>query len=459
MSTNEKAGAKLTSLEKKWVMYDVGNSAWVLFASTIIPIYFDSLSSGNAAGFATSLWGAVSSIVALIALLICPIFGTMADYSGKRKFFFIFALTGICGCAILSLPIMTALIFAMIYIVTEASLSSSCVFYDSMLSDITSEDRMHKVSANGYAWGYIGSCAPFLLCLLLVLVVPNSVMSMQWRMSLSFLLTATWWLCFTLPIFKSYKQKNYMPKPEKPIRGTFKRLGEIFKEIKTNKKAFVFLLAFFLYINGTSTIIKMATVYGKDMLGFDTTQLLLALLLTQIVAFPSAIILGNLSKKFEDKYLIFACIGGYIAVSLFALFLKAEWQFWILAVVVGMFQGGIQAMSRSYFTSIIPAEKSGEYFGIYDIFGKGAGCLGPALVSGCVILVQKLSDAFPSFTSVTSVMNLDLLPIPLLTIAGFLVFYFAAKLPLAQEAIRAKKQADAPANENAQAPEQEIIEE
>ena len=440
MSTNETSSEKLTSLEKKWVMYDVGNSAWVLFASTIIPIYFDSLSSGSATGFATSLWGAVSSIVALIALIICPIFGTMADYSGKRKFFFLFALIGICGCAVLSLPVWSALLFAIIYIITEASLSSSCVFYDSMISDVTSEDRMHKVSANGYAWGYIGSCVPFLLCLLLVLVVPDSVMKMQFRMTLSFLLTAVWWLCFTLPLFNSYKQKNFMPKPDRPIRGTFKRLGEIYKEIKTNKKAFVFLLAFFFYINGTSTIIKMATVYGQDMLGFDTTQLLLALLVTQIVAFPSAIILGRLSKKFEDKYLIFTCIGGYIAVSIFALFLKAEWQFWILAVVVGMFQGGIQAMSRSYFTSIIPAEKSGEYFGIYDIFGKGAGCLGPALVSGCVILVQKLSQAFPSFASITTIMNLDLLPIPLLTIAGFIVFYFAAKLPLAKEAIRTKKE-------------------
>ncbi len=445
--TENKASKKLTPLEKKWVMYDVGNSAWVLFASTIIPIYFDSLSSGNSAGFATSLWGAVSSIVALIALIICPIFGTMADYSGKRKFFFLFALTGICGCVLLSLPIMTALLFAIIYIITEASLSSSCVFYDSMLSDVTTEDRLHNVSANGYAWGYIGSCIPFVLCLLLVLVVPNSVMSMQWRMTLSFLITAAWWLCFTLPIFKSYKQKNFMPKPEKPIRGTFKRLGEIFQEVKGNKKAFVFLLAFFLYINGTSTIIKMATVYGKDMLGFDTTQLLLALLVTQIVAFPSAIILGRLSKKFQDKHLIFVCIGGYIAVSLFALFLKAEWQFWILAVVVGMFQGGIQAMSRSYFTSIIPAEKSGEYFGIYDIFGKGAGCLGPALVAGSVIIVQKITEALPSFASVTAVMNLDLLPIPLLTIAGFIVFYFASKLPLSQDSIR-KKAEDAESVQN-----------
>jgi UMF1 family MFS transporter len=173
----------------------------------------------------------------------------------------------------------------------------------------------------------------------------------------------------------------------------------------------------------------MATIYGQDMLHFGTTELLLALLVTQIVAFPSAIIIGRLSKKVTDKTLIFVCIFGYVAVSLFALFLKAQWQFWVLAVCVGLFQGGIQAMSRSYFTSIIPSQKSGEYFGIYDIFGKGAGTLGPALVSLFVFIVSKITEAFPSFTAITSVMNLDLLPIPLLTIAGLIVFYFAAKMP------------------------------
>lgn len=422
-------GSKLTSLEKRWVFYDVGNSAFVLFASTILPIYFSSLSGGSSDGFATSLWGAVSSIVALLSLFICPIFGAIADYSGKKKFFLLFALIGIVGCGLMALPIWPAVAFAIVYIFTEVGLSSSTVFYDSMLSDVTTEDRMHKVSANGYAWGYIGSCIPFVICLVLVLFVPDKIMGMQLRMSLSFLITAGWWLLFTLPIFKSYRQKNFLPKPNNVVSGAFKRLGQIFKEIKQNKKAFLFLLAFFLYINGTSTIIKMATIYGEDMLGFETMQLLLALLLTQIVAFPSAIIIGNLSKKFQDKTLIFVCIGGYIAVSVFALFLKAEWQFWLLAFVVGMFQGGIQALSRSYFTSIIPYEKSGEYFGIYDIFGKGAGTLGPLLVSGCVLLVQAITKAFPSFTSVTAVMNLDLLPIPLLTIAGCIVFFFASRMP------------------------------
>jgi UMF1 family MFS transporter len=294
-----------------------------------------------------------------------------------------------------------------------------------MLSDVTDEDRLHNVSANGYAWGYIGSCIPFLICLVLVLFVKDTVMPMQARMTISFLLTAAWWLCFTLPLFKSYRQSHFLPRPERPVRDTFARLGKIFKEIQQNKKAFLFLLAFFLYINGAYTIIKMATIYGEDVLGLETTQLLLALLLTQVVAFPSAIVIGGLSKKFEDKTLILVCISGYVAVSLFALFLKAQWQFWLLAFVVGMFQGGIQAMSRSYFTSIIPAEKSGEYFGIYDIFGKGAGCLGPVLVSGCVLLVQ----AIPALKPVTTVMNLDLLPIPLLTIAGLILFIIAANMP------------------------------
>lgn len=428
MSENNKSN-KLTSLEKKWVLYDVGNSAFVLFASTILPIYFESLTAGNPAGFATTLWGAVSSIIALLSLLICPTFGALADYNGKRKFFLLFALIGIVGCTLMSLPFWSAVLFAILYIVTEMGLSSSTVFYDSMLSDVTTEDRMHNVSANGYAWGYIGSCIPFAICLLLVLVVPDKIVPMQARMSLSFLITAGWWLAFTLPLFKSYRQRSFMPRPKNALKGTFSRLGHIFKEIKSNKKAFLFLLAFFLYINGTFTIIKMATVYGKDMLGFDTTHLLLALLLTQIVAFPSAIVIGKLSKKFEDKTLMFVCIGGYVAVSLFILFLKEQWQFWLIAFIVGMFQGGIQALSRSYFTSIIPLEKSGEYFGIYDIFGKGAGTLGPILISGCVLLFQAITKAFPSFAAVTAVVNLDLLPIPILTIAGCIVFFFVSKMP------------------------------
>lgn len=435
----EKSAKRLTPLEKKWVLYDVGNSAFVLFASTIIPIYFASLAGNDSSGVATSIWGAVSAIVALISLFVCPIFGTMADFSGKKKFFLIFAGIGICGCVLQSIPGMTALIFAIVYIITDSSLSSSCVFYDSMLSDVTTEDRLHNVSANGYAWGYIGSCIPFLICLVLVLVVPNSVMTMQWRMTLSFLITAGWWLAFTLPIAKSYKQKHFLPKPEHPIKDTFVRLGQIYKEIKTNKKAFLFLVAFFLYINGAYTIIKMATIYGQDVLNLDQTQLLLALLLTQIIAFPSAIIIGRLSKKIEDKTLISVCVLGYVAVSIFALFLKVQWQFWLLAVVVGMFQGGIQSLSRSYFTSIIPSEKSGEYFGIYDIFGKGAGTLGPALVSGCVIIVNSITEKMPSFANVTAVMNLDLLPIPLLTIAGAIVFYFVAKLPTIKEVPQAEE--------------------
>ena len=420
---------RLTPLEKKWVLYDVGNSAFVLFASTIIPIYFSSLAENSSSGMATSIWGAVSSIVALISLFVCPIFGTMADFSGKKKFFLIFAGIGICGCVLLSLPVMTALLFAIIYIITDSSLSSSCVFYDSMLSDVTTEDRLHNVSANGYAWGYIGSCIPFVLCLALVLGVPNTVMPMQTRMTISFLITAAWWFAFTMPLAKSYKQRHFLAKPEHPVKDTFVRLGEIYKEVKANKKAFLFLIAFFLYINGAYTIIKMATIYGQDVLNLDSTQLLLALLLTQIVAFPSAIIIGNLSKKLEDRLLISVCILGYVAVSIFALFLKAQWQFWLLAFVVGMFQGGIQSLSRSYFTSIIPYEKSGEYFGIYDIFGKGAGTLGPALVSGCVLIVNSITEKFPAFTNVTAVMNLDLLPVPLLTIAGAIVFYFVAKMP------------------------------
>jgi UMF1 family MFS transporter len=378
---------------------------------------------------------------------LCPILGTLADFSKKRTFFLFFASIGIVGCGILSFfSLLTkwaiaGILFLIVYIITQVGHSSALVFYDSMLSDVTTDEKMHKVSANGYAWGYIGSCIPFIVCLVLyvlgdMVIVEKGMLGevldkpfLGTAFSLCCLITAAWWFAFTMPLAKSYKQRHFLAKPEHPIKDTFVRLGQIYKEVKTNKKAFLFLIAFFLYINGAYTIIKMATIYGQDVLKLESTQLLLALLLTQIVAFPSAIIIGRLSKKYEDRLLITVCILGYVAVSIVALFLKAQWQFWLLAFVVGCFQGGIQSLSRSYFTSIIPYEKSGEYFGIYDIFGKGAGTLGPALVSGCVLIVNAIVEKFPAFTNVTAVMNLDLIPVPLLTIAGAIVFYFVAKMP------------------------------
>lgn len=192
----------------------------------------------------------------------------------------------------------------------------------------------------------------------------------------------------TLPLLKTYEQKYYIEKNKHAISESFKRLGNTFKNIKKEKKAFLFLLAFFFYIDGVYTIIDMATAYGSA-LGLDSTGLLLALLVTQIVAFPFAILFGRLARKIAVDKLITICIVAYFFIAVYAMFLSSQVQFWILAVCVGMFQGGIQALSRSYFTKIIPAEQSGEFFGFMDICGKGAAFFGTFIMSTVTLITGK----------------------------------------------------------------------
>jgi UMF1 family MFS transporter len=234
------------------------------------------------------------------------------------------------------------------------------------------------------------------------------------------LITAAWWAIFTMPLYKSYEQLHYLPKPEHPIKETFSRLGDLFKELAKNKKALFFLVAFFFYIDGVHTIIKMAMSIGKD-LGFENfgaVKLVIALFVTQLVAFPFAILFGKLAGKFSCEHLLIACIIGYTAIGVLCVFLRHEWQFWAMAVGVGMFQGGIQAMSRSYFTKIIPAEKSGEFFGLYDIFGKGAAIVGVGLIS-------LLSYFFP--LAQATWINVALIPLPILFAIGLVLFLVSMK--------------------------------
>ena len=219
-----------------------------------------------------------------------------------------------------------------------------------------------------------------LVCLGLVLGAGSIGISQMTALNLALLLTAAWWLLTTLPLLKSYKQLHYVEVEKHAVRQSFARIGHTLRHLPEDKQVFWFLLAFFCYIDGVYTIIDMATAYGTA-LGLDTTGLLLALLVTQIVAFPSALIFGRLSNKYPSAKLIPVCIAAYAGIAVFAFFLTQQWQFWVLAVIVGMFQGGVQALSRSHFAKIIPPEKSGEYFGLFDICGKGASFLGTMIVS------------------------------------------------------------------------------
>jgi UMF1 family MFS transporter len=373
---------KLTKLEKHWVLYDVGNSAFTLLVSTIIPIYFDYLAGQQKLSSVSYLayWGYAVSIATLLVALMGPALGTISDGKGMKKPIFLASIIIGAICCI-SLGLASAwLVFLIVFVLGKIAYSASLIFYDSMLPDVTTEERMDMVSAQGFAWGYIGSCIPFIACLGLVMGGSKLGLSMKQSMMIAFLVVALWWVGSSLPFLKNYRQVNYVPKRKHAVTDSFASLFQTVKNIRKEKNIFWFLLAFFFYIDGVYTIIDMATAYGKA-LGLNSTGLLLALLLTQFVAFPCCIIFGRLAGRISPDKLITACILAYLGITIFAVFMNSQLHFWILAVLVGMFQGGIQSLSRSYYAKIIPGEKSGEYFGIMDICGKGASFMGTALVS------------------------------------------------------------------------------
>ena len=376
-----KKAFKLTVLERSWVLYDVGNSAFTLLVSTLLPIYFNALatSAGIDENMYLSYWGYAGSIATILVAFIGPICGTLSDRKGYKKPIFLLCVAlGVIGCAALGLA-KGWLLFLAIFVIGKIGFNSSLVFYDAMLPEITTSERMDNVSTQGYAWGYIGSVIPFVICLVLVLAGGSFGLNQTSAMVLSFIITALWWAAFTVPLTRRYHQTAYQERGARPFADAFRQIWSTFRKAKEQKHVFVYLIAFFFFINGVYTIIDMATAYGTD-LGLDTTGLLLALLLTQIVAFPCAIAFDRLSAKHDSAKLMKICIICYTCITLFAVFLVSQWQFWLLATLVGMFQGAIQALSRSYLGKIVAAEQSGEFYGLMDICGKGASFFGMALV-------------------------------------------------------------------------------
>lgn len=376
---------KLTKVEKSWALYDWANSAYSMtITSTIMPLYFKMVFENvGSATTSTAYWGYANSIATLILALLAPVLGTIADYIGvKKRFFVTFVLIGVAATAFLAF-IPESMWFGMlvVYILTAIGFSGANIFYDAFLVDITTEDRMDRVSTTGYALGYIGSTIPFILCMAVVVGAQMGwiPMTIGAAFRISFLITALWWGLFTMPIARNVRQVHGIPMESQPVSRSFKRIARTFSNIREHKNLFTFLVAYFFYIDGVDTIIKMATSYGSD-LGIGAMNLLIILLATQFVAFPFALLYGKFAEKFGCRRMLFVGIITYTVICIYAYFLDSVLEFWILAMLVGTSQGGIQALSRSYFGKLVPKENANEFFGFYNIFGKFAAIMGPFLV-------------------------------------------------------------------------------
>lgn len=416
---------KYTKLERNWVMYDVGNSALVLLNTSVVPIYFNAINTGAHPAELVTAWANAQTIASLVVALLMPILGSLADYAGNKiKFFTGFFLTGLVLCLAQAIP-MSAAVFLVVYVLCTIGLNSSMTFYDAMLTDVTTDERMDSVSSSGYAWGYVGSTIPFILCISLIFGGPSILgLDTLTCTRLTFLITGAWWLAFTIPLLRTYKQR-FGKEREGGAAGvlhnialTFKGLLTTMRRIAHDRVLLVFMVAFFFYIDGVHTVISMATSYGAA-LGIDSTQLVLALLVTQFVAFPSAIIYGKLAGRVGTLQMIIVAVAAYVGIVLFAaFFLKTAVEFWILAILVGMFQGGVQALSRSYFGKIIPKERSNEYYGFFDIFGRYASVMGTLLVS--------------VVTSLTHDPSLGVLSIGILLVVGLVMLVKLSRMQAAR---------------------------
>ena len=380
---------KLNKAQTSWILYDVANSAFILILTATIPIYFRSLATqaGISAPHATSIWGTSTSIALLILAFLSPILGTFADYQHmKKRIFAFFLLIGIGGAIAFTFS-PTWFTFLIFFIVARIGYTACNIFYDAMLVDVAPDETMDRISSFGYAFGYIGSCVPFIIGIIIILNPPFGLSTVT-ATRISFLITILWWFLFSLPLFKNVEQTHYLRPRKHVLKHSFKRLGVTFIKLKRDKKLLYFIIGYFFYIDGVYTIISMATSYGGEV-GIDDTQMILALLLTQFVAFPFAILSAKISEKFSTIKVIKVYILLYCCICAFGYGLNTTIEFWILAVAVGMCQGGIQGLSRSYFGKLVPKKESSEYFGFFDIFGKFADFFGPLILSACAFFLHS----------------------------------------------------------------------
>lgn len=412
---------RFTRTEWSWIFYDWANSIYATnISAAIFPILYSQVAGKGTTG--DLLYGYAVSLANLLVAVLAPYLGSVADFRGmKKKLWTGFLILGVVFTAVMGV-VGSWQLMLLGFVISRIGFSGSCLFYDSFLTDVTTPERMDRVSAWGFAMGYIGgSTIPFLISIGIMLAMKQSELSMR----IAVLIVPVWWLLFSIPFMKNVHQVSYVDTPPRELgKAAWKNTTQTFRRILKNKAVLFFLAAYFFYIDGVDTIISMATKYG-DTLGLGAIGMILALLVTQLVAMPCSILFGNLAKKHSAlKLITFAVLMyAFITVIGFLMGFLVDFHdtlgmtlekavgissvlFWVLATLVGTVQGGIQALSRSYFGQLIPPERSGEYFGFMDIFGKFACVIGPAL--------------YQLFYGLTGKACFGILSIILLFILGFL---------------------------------------
>ncbi|MDW2800787.1 MFS transporter [Clostridium boliviensis] len=405
---------KLSREEKSWILVDCGNSAYSMAVTTaLLPIMFgmfDNVKRSMDLGY-------FNSIASILVAALSPILGAAADYKDKKKRFFVFfTCLGVLSTASLAfIPPSSGQwqLLILFFILSAIGFAGSNIFYDAFIVDVTSDERMDKISSLGFAFGYISSVIPFGISLVFIFLLG---MEKSIGYQIGFIITALWWGLLTIPMIRDVKQIHYVEPEKDMIKNSFIRLAETFRQMKQYHTVFLFLGAYFFYIDGVDTIIKMVIPYATAVMGndaLDTFSLLAILLIIQIIAFPCAVFYGNMAKRFSARTMIIIGIFTYIISCVAAFFISSVWHIFILGAMIGSAQGGIQALSRSYFAKIIPKEKSNEFFGFYNIFGKFSAIMGPTLMS--------------LTTAVTGNARWSIIGIIPLFLVGFIIFI---RLPL-----------------------------
>jgi UMF1 family MFS transporter len=374
---------------RAWTMYDWANSS---FATTIMaavfPIYYATLgAAGESGAIMTSRWGFTTAIAALIAAVISPLLGALADFNGaKKKFLTIFMLLGVISTALLFVPNQPGswLIASFIFIFANIGFAGSLVYYDALLPHVARADEIDQVSSRGYMMGYFGGGVLLAVNLVMIMVLPSVFPALGTGLMtrLSFVTVAIWWLIFSIPLLTRVKEppRKIEAGEEhlRPIKASITRLINTFKDLKKYRDLSMGLLAFWIYANGIGTIITMATIYGKE-LNFSDITLIGTLLMVQILAAPFALLFGWLAKKIGTKKAIYISLTIYSLIAIAGYFMYHEWQFWVLGAAVATVQGGSQALSRSMIGRMMPKSKSAEFYGFFSVFEKFASILGPAI--------------------------------------------------------------------------------